>query len=70
MGEKLTGDLSGAIAYYAERINDTQISYITSNGLTFTDGERVTFEESQIDAITISKEQYEYASNKIQKNRI
>ena len=51
VGEKITGQSSGAIAIYAERVSDTQISYISSNGLEFTSGEKLSFEDSKLEAI-------------------
>ena len=54
IGEKVIGAQSGAIAYYAERVNDTQISYTRANSYNFTDGERVTFDESKVEAVISS----------------
>ena len=51
VGEKVTGQSSGAIAIYAERVSDTQISYISLNGSEFTTGETLTFEDSKLEAI-------------------
>ncbi len=54
VGEKVKGKTSGAIAYYAERVNDTKIAYTPANSSTFTDGEAVVFEESKVEAIISS----------------
>ena len=51
VGEKITGKSSGAIAIYAERVSDTQISYISLNGSDFTSGETLSFEDSKLEAI-------------------
>ena len=51
VGEKFTGQESGAIAMYAEKVNDTQLTYIPLNTAVFSEGEVVDFEESQVEAI-------------------
>ncbi len=51
VGEKIIGENSGAIAYYAEKITDAQITYLTQNETGFEEGEAVTFEESKVKGI-------------------
>ena len=51
VGEKFTGQTSGAIAVYAEKVSDTQISYVVLNGLEFSSGETVRFEESEVEGV-------------------
>ena len=51
IGEKISGNSSNAIGVYAERISDTQISFIPLNGNEFREGESVKFVESNIQAI-------------------
>ncbi len=50
LGEEFVGEESGAVGVYAERINDTKISYISQNSSTFTVNEKVKFKESGITA--------------------
>ena len=54
IGEQFTGQLSGAIGVCAERITDSQISFIPLNENTFKEGETITFSESNIQAIITS----------------
>ena len=65
VGEKFTGQESGAIAMYAEKVNDTQLTYIPLNSATFSEGEVVDFEESQVEAIitTIDEVSSDISSN-------
>ena len=51
IGEKISGNSSNAVGVYAERISDTQISFIPLNGNEFKEGESVTFVESNIQGI-------------------
>jgi len=51
IGEKIVGSTSGAVAIVAEKINDTQITYLPRNQLSFKEGESITFEESKVTAI-------------------
>ena len=51
VGEDIVGATSGAIAVYAEKVNDTQISYIPKNGVDFVVGEKLTFKDSKLEAI-------------------
>ncbi len=50
IGEKFVGDSSDAIGIYAEKLTDTQGSFIPLSG-TFTEGEKVVFEDSKVQAI-------------------
>jgi hypothetical protein len=65
IGEKLIGQTSGAIAIFAERIDDTKISFIYKNQKTFKEGETLKFEESQIQALvqTIDSPSFDISSN-------
>ena len=51
VGEKIIGQSSGAIAFYAEQITDAQVTYITQNETGFEEGEAVLFEESKVNAV-------------------
>ena len=50
IGERFIGESSEAIGVYAEKITDTQCSFITLSGQ-FTEGEKVVFQESEVQAI-------------------
>ncbi|NBO99033.1 MAG: DUF4815 domain-containing protein [Proteobacteria bacterium] len=65
IGEKVTGQTSGAVAIVAEKINDTQISFIYKNQKIFKEGETLKFEESQIQAVvqTINSSSFDISSN-------
>ena len=49
VGERIVGADSGAVAIYAERISDSQITYIPENTVPFKEGEFIKFEESKIE---------------------
>jgi len=51
IGEKITGETSGAIAVYAEQLSDSQISYTFRNEKTFVEGETISFVESNVKAV-------------------
>ena len=51
VGERIVGSSSGAIAIYAERLSDTQISCIFINETNFNEGEVLNFKESGYQAI-------------------
>jgi len=51
IGEIFTGQTSGASAICAERLSDSQISFIIKNNINFKEGEVIVFEESNIQAI-------------------
>jgi hypothetical protein len=51
IGEKIIGQSSGAIAIYAERVDDSTITYIYQNENLFREGETILFEESNAQAI-------------------
>jgi hypothetical protein len=51
IGEKFVGQNSGAIGIVAERLTDSQISYILKNQTGFLEGENLLFEESKVQAI-------------------
>ena len=54
IGEKIVGQTSGAIAICAEKLTNTQISFIYKNQNTFKEGETLVFQESNISAIAIT----------------
>jgi len=56
IGEKFVGKTSGAIAVYAERLSDSQISFISKNEIPFKEGETINFEESKVQAIVTTLE--------------
>ena len=51
IGEHIVGQDSGAVAIVAEKINNTQISFLYKNNIEFKEGETVTFQESSAQAI-------------------
>ena len=51
IGERVRGNTSGAIGVYAERLSDTQISFVPLNETDLKEGESVTFIESNIQAV-------------------
>tara|TARA_Y100001970_G_scaffold39092_1_gene48106 strand:- start:1500 stop:9023 length:7524 start_codon:yes stop_codon:yes gene_type:complete len=56
IGEYLTGQNSGAIACYAERLSDSQITFIYKNDFVFAEGETVIFKESGIQGVVTTLE--------------
>ena len=54
IGEKIVGKTSGSVAVVAEKLADEQISYIDLNDFGFSEGETVTFEESNLQAVISS----------------
>jgi len=50
VGEEFVGQISGAIGIYAERLTDSQISFIPQNENNFKQGEPILFRESKIQA--------------------
>ena len=56
IGEKMIGSISGSIVIYAEKLTDNQITYLPINGISFIEGEKVTFEESKFTAIITTLE--------------
>lgn len=65
IGEKLTGQSSGAIAICAERLTDSQISFIYKNENSFKEGETILSDESKIQAVivTLNSPSFEISSN-------
>jgi len=51
IGEKIVGRTSGAVGLIAERLTDSQITFIPTSGSNFTEGEIVDFKESKIQAV-------------------
>lgn len=51
VGEHLVGQNSGAVAMYAERLTDSQITFIYMNDFVFAEGETVIFQESEIQGV-------------------
>ena len=51
VGEKLTGQNSGAVAIVSEIVTDAQITYIVKNETAFDEGEIVQFEESTVQGL-------------------
>ena len=51
VGEHLIGQNSGAVAIYAERLTDSQITFIYKNDFVFAEGETVIFQESEIQGV-------------------
>jgi hypothetical protein len=65
IGEKLIGQSSGAIAICAERLTDSQISFIYKNENSFKEGETILSDESKIQAVivTLNSPSFEISSN-------
>lgn len=65
IGERFVGQSSGAVAIVAERINDTQISYISQNDIKLREGESVIFEESNVQSVvsTIQSTSFNISDN-------
>ena len=51
IGERITGQNSGAIAIVAEKINDLTLGYIRENGVEFNEGESIIADESASEAV-------------------
>ena len=65
IGEKIFGQTSGSIAICAEKLTDSQISFIYRNQNNFKEGETIIFQESNINAIisTLNTNSYNISSN-------
>jgi hypothetical protein len=65
VGELLVGQTSGSVAIYAERLTDSQISFIYKNNISFKEGETVIFQESNAQAVvtTLSAPSFEISPN-------
>jgi hypothetical protein len=65
IGERFVGQSSGAVAIVAERINDSQISYISQNDIKLREGESVIFEESNVQSVvsTIQSTSFNISDN-------
>ena len=65
IGEKIIGQTSGAIAICAEKLTNTQISFIYKNQNTFKEGETLIFQESNIRAViaTLNIDSFNISSN-------
>ena len=50
VGEFIVGESSGARALYAEKLSDTQITYVPRTDINFIEGETITFSESNVTA--------------------
>ena len=65
IGELLIGQTSGTVAICAEKLNNTQLTYILKNDFQFVEGETVEFQESQVSAIisTLNASSYKISTN-------
>jgi hypothetical protein len=54
IGEKFTGQTSGAIGICAERLTDSQIAFVSKNNNSFKEGETIIFEESKVSAVIVT----------------
>ena len=65
VGEKIVGQSSGAVAVVAEKLNDSNISFLYKNEIAFVEGETVLFEESNSTALvsTLSVPSFNISSN-------
>jgi hypothetical protein len=54
IGETITGNVSGAKAIFLERTSDTQVSFVYLNNIVFKNNEVVTFDRSNVSAVTSS----------------
>jgi hypothetical protein len=65
VGEKIVGQSSGAVAIVAEKLNDSNISFLYKNEIAFVEGETVLFEESNSTSLvsTLSVPSFNISSN-------
>jgi len=65
IGERIIGQSSGAVALFAERLNDSQISFLPKNDISFKEGETVICEESRIQCVigTLNSPSKDVSSN-------
>ena len=65
IGERLIGQTSGAVAIVAEKLNNSDISFIYKNEIAFIEGETVEFEESTASALisTLTTPSFNISSN-------
>ena len=65
IGERVVGRLSGAKAIIAEKLTDSQISFISKNGIDFREGETVTFAETGVQGIisTLNEPSFNVSKN-------
>ena len=54
IGEQIIGQTSGAIAIVAEKLTDTQISFIHKNDITFKEGEVIVAQESLVEGTIVT----------------
>ena len=54
IGEFIVGQSSGARALYTEKLSDTQITYVPRTDVEFTEGETITFSESNVTATLVT----------------
>jgi len=65
IGERFIGQTSGAVAIVAEKLDNTRISFIPKNNISFIEGETVEFEESTASALvsTLTTPSFNVSSN-------
>ena len=65
IGETFIGQTSGAVAICAEKLTNSQISFIYKNDSRFKEGETITFQESKVKSIiaTLDSGSFEISSN-------
>jgi hypothetical protein len=65
VGEQLIGQTSGSVAIVAEKLNDSSISFLYKNEISFIEGETVEFQESNASALvsTLSTPSFNISSN-------
>ena len=54
IGEQIIGQTTGAIAIVAEKLTDTQISFIHQNDITFNEGEVIVAKESLVEGTIVT----------------
>ena len=65
VGESFTGQTTGAIAIVAEKLSDSQISFVYKNDIVFKEGENIVSSESAIEGViqTLDAASFEVSSN-------
>ena len=65
IGEKITGQTTGAIAIVAEKVSDSKISFIYKNDILFKEGETIVADESDVEGViqTLDSQSFDISQN-------
>ena len=65
IGEKITGQTTGAIAIVAEKVSDSKISFIYKNDILFKEGETIVAGESDVEGViqTLDSQSFDVSQN-------